>query len=389
MNQQTQSGNDVAAQRNMDDAKLRDALRALVKEQEAAPLQSAPETGFEGKSLQSMPGHKMVYNDHVGMAGVDIEAPDGTLTSFGGKQALQRFIEEKGISAEDAAALRAIDARADPFRSHGREREAENAQTGKGAEEGAFRDAPKSRTDNRIESAEAFTAAQADMKAVMPPDIERQYVRMGDKLYHPRNASAPAFEDKGSKLETGSDSEAVAESMVRIAQARGWEEIKVSGSEVFRKEVWLEAASRGMHVKGYSPEPEDELKLEVRMRNNKPDPVRQIESSKAPPTALEDDATTAFTKSSVARRRAETFADEPAQQAVKKHTVLAGAVAAMSAIEKKVEADGLDNRQRAVVMARVRQNVVESIERDETPQVNLREASEIKRSASEDKEFTR
>jgi hypothetical protein len=61
----------------------------------------------------------------------------------------------------------------------------------------------------------------------------------------------------------------------------------------------------------------------------------------------------------------------------------------MSAIEKKVEADGLDNRQRAVVMARVRQNVVESIERDETPQVNLREASEIKRSASEDKEFTR
>jgi hypothetical protein len=33
--------------------------------------------------------------------------------------------------------------------------------------------------------------------------------------------------------------------------------------------------------------------------------------------------------------------------------------------------------------------VVESIERDETPQVNLREASEIKRSAREDKEFTR
>jgi hypothetical protein len=144
-----------------------------------------------------------------------------------------------------------------------------------------------------------------------------------------------------------------------------------------------------MHVKGYSPEPEDELKLEVRMRNNKPDPVRQIESSKAPPTALEDDAATAFTKRSAAKRRAETFADEPAEEAVKKHTVLAGAVAAMSAIEKKVEADGLDNRQRAVVMARVRQNVVESIERDETPQVNLREASEIKRSAREDKEFTR
>lgn len=67
--------------------------------------------------MASMPGHRMVYNDELGMAGVEIETPEGMLISFNGRLALERFIHENQVSADDSAALRAIDERADRIRS--------------------------------------------------------------------------------------------------------------------------------------------------------------------------------------------------------------------------------------------------------------------------------
>jgi hypothetical protein len=62
----------------------------------------------------------MVYCDRFGAEGVEIETPEGMVISFGGKQALERFIKEMNVSAEDGEALRAIDARADLVRNpHG------------------------------------------------------------------------------------------------------------------------------------------------------------------------------------------------------------------------------------------------------------------------------
>lgn len=51
---------------------------------------------------------------------------------------------------------------------------------------------------------------------------------------------------------------------------------------------------------------------------------------------------------------------------------LAGAVAAITAMEKKAEIDGLKHEQRAIVSARVRQNIIESIERGNIPQMKIR-----------------
>ncbi|MBK7549909.1 MAG: hypothetical protein IPI20_19865 [Rhodoferax sp.] len=50
-------------------------------------------------------------------------------------------------------------------------------------------------------------------------------------------------------METQSNSHNVAETLVHIARARGWDEIKVSGSETFPQEVWLEANQLGMSGK--------------------------------------------------------------------------------------------------------------------------------------------
>ena len=124
----------------------------------------------------------------------------------------------------------------------------------------------KKTSGNTVESDEIFTASQADIKPLVPQDIEKRYLRVGGTFYHPKNTDLVAFEDKGNKLETRSNSEQIAESMVRIAEARGWDEIKVSGSDAFRREAWLEAAARGMHVNGYTPSEPPCVRIDVASR---------------------------------------------------------------------------------------------------------------------------
>lgn len=92
-----------------------------------------------------------------------------------------------------------------------------------------------------------------------PEAVRRRYLaRAGQYFFRDRN-NALAFEDKGVKIATRAEDPVVAESMVELAIAKGWKELKVTGSESFRRTIWLEAAKRGMTVRGYDPKPQDEL----------------------------------------------------------------------------------------------------------------------------------
>ncbi len=86
---------------------------------------------------------------------------------------------------------------------------------------------------------------------------------------------------------------------------------------------------------------------------------------------------------------AETFLKEPANDGVKQFPELAGAYAMASALDKKAESDGLTPQQRAVVSERIRQNIVNSIERGDMPATRLREKRDVTREANNEKEFTR
>ncbi|WP_265646137.1 hypothetical protein [Verminephrobacter aporrectodeae] len=55
-------------------------------------------------------------------------------------------------------------------------------------------------------------------------------------------------------------------------------------------------------------------------------------------------------------------------------------------MSKKAEADGLTAEQRAVVAARVRQNVANSIERGELPKVKIKEKVATAHQANKEKE---
>ena len=80
-----------------------------------------------------------------------------------------------------------------------------------------------------------------------------------------------AFVDKGSKLTVETHNKAVIQDLIAIAKARDWQEIKVTGTETFRREVWKESYAAGLDVKGYKP---SELELQAankeRVRRNGP-----------------------------------------------------------------------------------------------------------------------
>jgi putative DNA primase/helicase len=61
------------------------------------------------------------------------------------------------------------------------------------------------------------------------------------------------FTDRGNRLTTPSENTEVVRSLVRIAQARGWHEITVRGTERFRQEAWFAATVAGLEVRGYRP----------------------------------------------------------------------------------------------------------------------------------------
>jgi len=72
----------------------------------------------------------------------------------------------------------------------------------------------------------------------------------------------PAFRDQGRRLMTATESQEVVKDLVAIAQHRGWDKIHVTGTEAFRRSVWLEAGQKGLEVRGYKPNDRDLQELD-------------------------------------------------------------------------------------------------------------------------------
>lgn len=96
--------------------------------------------------------------------------------------------------------------------------------------------------------------------------INREYRGISGSYYKtdPKGNEHLAFKDTGSKIITHNNDQKVAFAVAAMAQAKGWSEIRVSGHPEFRRNVWLEAADRGLKVKGYEPNKHDLLALQER-----------------------------------------------------------------------------------------------------------------------------
>lgn len=243
-------------------------------------------------------------------------------------------------------------------KNHAAKREKESGKPKKDKASSEAR-APVADSINTVESDQIFTVRQGKSSPAKSGT---------EKRYEASNAGA-GYEDRGNKLETRSNSENVAENMVHAAEVRGWEEIKVSGTETFRREAWLEAAARGIHVKGYIPTEQDKQSLVKRTNSLTPDRIRNENH----------------------KRMAEAFSRKNSSDAAQQYPELAGVAAALMAISKKAEADGLTPEQLAIVVTRARQNVADSIERGKIPNVKIRKEMviEMKPEASREQDYSR
>jgi len=98
----------------------------------------------------------------------------------------------------------------------------------------------------------------ADSSSV-PQAVRDRFIQDGRRYYFPDGA--PAFKDLGKRLTTQSENTEVVHSLIEIADARGWSEITVSGTERFRREAWRQARLAGLEVRGYKPTSVEQAQL--------------------------------------------------------------------------------------------------------------------------------
>jgi hypothetical protein len=128
--------------------------------------------------------------------------------------------------------------------------------------ENSIRPSKKPRKEGSIRGAvgEAPVGKSGTKPALtVPEEIQRRYVQIKNRYYFPDGARA--FTDRGTRLTTGSENTEVIRSLIHIAEARGWNEITVRGTERFRKEAWAAAHLVGIEVLGYRPTEIEQARL--------------------------------------------------------------------------------------------------------------------------------
>ncbi|MGN6424275.1 MAG: LPD7 domain-containing protein [Asticcacaulis sp.] len=124
-------------------------------------------------------------------------------------------------------------------------------------------DAPKAPSQVRPDkvSAKAEDPNAARIRLLLE-GLNKQYLKANEK-YHFRNKGGEvAFEAREKRLLTQHDTPTVVTSMIDLAEARGWSSLKLTGTDAFRREAWLQASLRNLEVSGYQPNTLDKSKLE-------------------------------------------------------------------------------------------------------------------------------
>lgn len=107
--------------------------------------------------------------------------------------------------------------------------------------------------------AKAAAATKRTRPAPVPEEVRKRFVQIRNAYFF--NDGVKAFTDRGSRLTTPSENTEVVKSLVAIAEARGWSEVVVRGTERFRREAWASARTAGLKVRGYKPNEFEQSRL--------------------------------------------------------------------------------------------------------------------------------
>jgi Large polyvalent protein-associated domain 7 len=160
--------------------------------------------------------------------------------------------------------------------------------------ENSIRPSKKLRKDNGSPAptaaapSSANTPAKATPEHVVPEEVRRRFVQVKNRYYFPDGARA--FTDRGTRLTTSSENTKVVRSLIQIAEARGWTEVTVRGTERFRKEAWFAARLAGLEVRGYRPSEFEQGHLVRTLGRQGPAPAIDSVTAGSGPTPAEHDA---------------------------------------------------------------------------------------------------
>ena len=121
--------------------------------------------------------------------------------------------------------------------------------------------------------------------------------KQGDtqEFYRHYDDARAAIIDSGDQLSTKAADKATALDMVNLAAHRGWESMKVTGPQDFRREMWIEGAAKGIKVEGYKPNERDIEEAARRGEMERPRSITRLDG----PTDQTRPATSDLTRAQV------------------------------------------------------------------------------------------
>lgn len=121
-------------------------------------------------------------------------------------------------------------------------------------------EAPK--TANLSEKSQETRKVVLDLQYRIPENIKTRYHTVGGKFYSVSDHKTVLFEDKGKQLKTALSDPQTVKDMLEVVKAKGWDNIKLSGSKDFRQAMFIEAAAQGIRTSGYNPTAADLQRVE-------------------------------------------------------------------------------------------------------------------------------
>lgn len=148
---------------------------------------------------------------------------------------------------------------------------------------------PQSDVRTTAMPSEKSKKAVLDLDYRIPDTLKTRYHAVGGKFYSAADGKTVLFEDKGRRLKTSLQDPQTVKDMLEVVKAKGWDNIKISGSKEFRQMMFIEAAAQGIKTSGYTPTQADLQQVEAlreRYAKNGIEPVltreqeRQAEAAK-------------------------------------------------------------------------------------------------------------
>lgn len=140
--------------------------------------------------------------------------------------------------------------------------------------------------DDRARRIEQLEAALSERYLIKRAPLTVGPLQLGQTEYRFRGDSTRlAFTESTFKLATDTNSPSVARSMVDVAETRGWQGLRVSGNEEFRRMVWMEASLRGIRSQGYEPQAGD---MELLRKEQQARQLNRIEPVHAEPSSPQE-----------------------------------------------------------------------------------------------------